>query len=289
MPPFVWKPLKFFGLGNERWLKEAIKVVHDFADKKVRDRRKILGNLSNQSDLLSRLIESENKQGQNRHFPGNFLRDFCASFILASRDTMSVALAWFFWLIHKTPQVENKSLGEIYEILCHPKCRTHDDHITVFTEEGLKKMVYLQVALSESLRFYPLVPVELKQVLENDVLPDGTRLKKGAQVFNFLFSMVCMESIWGKDCLEFKPERWIKDGTFVSANQFKYPIFNAGPRRCLGKNFSYTQMKMVAVSVLLRYSVKGVEGHSVVPKLTTTLYMKNGLMVTVRPRLVNNA
>ncbi|MBA0798703.1 hypothetical protein Gohar_009268, partial [Gossypium harknessii] len=200
MPPFVWKSLKFFGLGNERQLKEAIKVVHDFADKKVRDRRKILGNLSNQSDLLSRLIESENKQGQNRHF----------------------------------------------------QCRTHDDHITVFTEEGLKKMVYLQAALSESLRLYPSVPIELKEVLEDDVLPDGTRLKKGAQVFNFLFSMVRMESIWGKDCLEFKLERQIKDGKFVSANQFKYPVFNAGPRRCLGKNFSYTQMKMVAVSVLLR-------------------------------------
>ncbi|MBA0556556.1 hypothetical protein Golob_026645 [Gossypium lobatum] len=100
--------------------------------------------------------------------------------------------------------------------------------------------------------------------------------------------MIRMESIWGKDCLELKPERWIKDGTFVSANQFKYPVFNAGPRRCLGKNFSYTQMKMVAVSVLLMYSVKGVEGHSVGPKLTTTLYMKNGLMVTLRPRLVNN-
>ncbi|MBA0613663.1 hypothetical protein Godav_014051 [Gossypium davidsonii] len=150
-------------------------------------------------------------------------------------------------------------------------------------------MVYLQAALSESLRLYPSVPVELKQVLKDDVLPDGTRLKKGAQVFNFLFSMVRMESIWGKDCLEFKPERRIKDGKFLSANQFKYPVFNAGPRRCLGKNFSYTQMKIVAISVLLRYSVKVVEGHSVVPKLTTTLYMKICLMVTLRPRLVNNA
>ncbi|PPS05754.1 hypothetical protein GOBAR_AA14892 [Gossypium barbadense] len=288
MPPFVWKALKFFGLGNERRLKEAIKVVHDFADKKVRDRRNILGNLSNQSDFLSRLIESENKQGQNRHFPGNFLRDFCVSFILAGRDTTSVALAWFFWLIHKNPQVENKILAEIYEILYHPQCRTQDN-ITVFTEDGLKKMVYLQAALSESLRLYPSVPIEMKQVLEDDVLPDGTRVKKSARVFNFLFSMARMESIWGKDCLEFKPERWIKDGKFVSANQFKYPVFNAGPRLCLGKNFSYTQMKMVAASVLLRYSVKVVEGHSVVPKLTTTLYMKNGLMVTLKPRLVNNA
>ncbi|WRX13943.1 Cytochrome P450 - like 10 [Theobroma cacao] len=272
MPPFVWKPLKFFRLGNEKRLKEAIEVVHDFADKTVRDRRKKLdnlGNLNDHSDLLSRLMEKEiDKQGKNRQYPG--------------RDTTSVALAWFFWLVHKNPEVESKILGEIYEILSHPERRTEDDDI-VFTIEELKKMVYLEAALSESLRLHPSVPIEMKQVLEDDVFPDGTRVKKGARVLHCIFSMARIDSIWGKDCLEFKPERWIKDGKFVSANQFKYAVFNAGPRLCVGKKFAYTQMKMVAASVLLRYSVKVVEGHSVVPKVTTTLYMKNGLMVTLKP------
>ncbi|KAL4363885.1 hypothetical protein GQ457_04G009820 [Hibiscus cannabinus] len=279
MPPFVWKPFKFLGLGTEKRLKEAVKVVHDFADKTVRDRRNILaklGNLQDQSDLLSRLIESEiNEQGQIQHFPGNFLRDFCVSFILAGRDTTSVALAWFFWLIQRNPDVENKILAEIHEML--------GANTRAFTEEGLKKLVYLQAALSESLRLYPSVPIEMKQVREDDVFPDGTRVKKGARVFHSIFSMGRVESIWGRDCLEFKPERWIKDGKFVSADQFKYAVFNAGARLCLGKNFAYAQMKMVAASVLLRYSIKVVEGHSVVPKLTTTLYMKNGLMVTLNP------
>ncbi|KAL4363023.1 hypothetical protein GQ457_04G008130 [Hibiscus cannabinus] len=276
MPPFVWKPFMYFGLGTERRLKEAIKVVHDFADETVRDRRNMLvkrGNLNGQSDLLSMLMESE--QG---HFPGNFLRDFCVSFILAGRDTTSVALAWFFWLIQRNPDVENKILAEI-----------HEANTRAFTEEGLKKMVYLQAALSESLRLYPSVPIEMKQVREDDVFPDGTRVKKGAQVFHHIFSMGRVESIWGNDCSEFKPERWMEDGKFVSANQFKYPVFNAGPRLCPGKNFAYTQMKLVAASLLLSYSVRVVQGHSVVPKLTTTLYMKNGLMVTLNPRSANNA
>ncbi|XWS22718.1 hypothetical protein CRYUN_Cryun29cG0060400 [Craigia yunnanensis] len=291
MPPFVWKPLKFFRLGNEKRLREAIEVVHDFADKTVRNRRNKLdklGNLHDQSDLLSRLMETDiNEQGKNKHFSGKFLRDFCTSFILAGRDTTSVALAWFFWLVHKNPDVESKILGEIYRILGHPERRIEDD--IVFTVEELKKMVYLQAALSESLRLYPSVPIEMKQVLEDDALPNGTMVKKGARVFLCIFSMARIDSIWGKDCLEFKPERWIKDGKFVNANQFKYAVFNAGPRLCLGKKFAYTQMKMVAASILLRYSVKVVEGHTIVPKLTTTLYMKNGLMVTLKPRLLNTA
>ncbi|KAK4842333.1 hypothetical protein QYF36_019766 [Acer negundo] len=285
MPPFVWKPLKFFGLGYEKRLKKALEIVHDFADKTVEDRRKKLNsfsNLNDQSDLLSRLMETEYT---NRHIPDKFFRDFCLSFSLAGRDTTSVALSWFFWLLDKNPEVETRILREINEISSgHQRTKNQNNHAVLFTVEELKKMVYLQAALSESLRLYPSVPIEMKEVLEDDVLPDGNIVRKGARVLYCIFSMARIESIWGKDCLEFKPERWInKDGEFVSENQFKYPVFNAGPRLCIGKKFAYMQMKMVAASILMKYSVKVVEGHDVVPKVTTTLYMKNGLMVTLKP------
>ncbi|XP_050276428.1 cytochrome P450 86B1-like isoform X2 [Quercus robur] len=220
VPSFVWKVMRLLGVGYEKRLKKAIKIVNDFSEKIVTDRKNELvkfGSLNDHSDLLSRLIEDSD-------------------------------------------QVEE-----------------------------LRKMVYLQAALSESLRLYPSVPFDFKEVIEDDVFPDGTMIKKGSQVFYSIYSMARMESIWGKDCLEFKPERWLKDGQFVSENQFKYVVFNAGPRLCLGKKFAYVQMKMVAASILLRYEVKVVEGHKVDPKLTTTLYMKHGLLVTIKPRLVGVA
>ncbi|RVW82813.1 Cytochrome P450 86B1 [Vitis vinifera] len=235
VPPFIWKSMKFFGVGTEKRLQEAVRVVHDFAEKTVADRRIELsktGNLNKQTDLLSRIMA-----------------------------------------------IGEHEEGEINEVLGHRESNT------ALTMKDLKKMVYLQAALSETLRLYPSVPVDFKEVVEDDVLPDGTRVKKGSRVLYSIFSMARMESIWGKDCMEFKPERWIKDGQFVSENQFKYPVFNAGPRLCIGKKFAFTQMKMVAASILMRYTVKVVEGHSVVPKMTTTLYMRNGLLVTLEPRL----
>lgn len=48
------------------------------------------------------------------------------------------------------------------------------------------------------------------------------------------------------------------------------------------------QMEMVAATILQNYEVKVVKGHKVVPKMTTTLYMKNGLVVNLKPRLVNS-
>lgn len=123
--------------------------------------------------------------------------------------------------------------------------------------------------------------VAFGQVVEDDVFPDGTVLKKGTKVIYAVYAMGRMESIWGKDCMEYKPERWLKDGRFMSESAYKFTAFNGGPRLCLGKDFAYYQMKVVAASILHRYQVKVVEKHPVVPKMALTLYMKHGLQVTL--------
>ena len=42
-------------------------------------------------------------------------------------------------------------------------------------------------------------------------------------------------------------------------------------------------MKAVASMLLLHFKVKLALGHKVVPKLSITLYMKHGLLVTLEP------
>lgn len=48
-----------------------------------------------------------------------------------------------------------------------------------------------------------------------------------------------MPEVWGEDCLEFKPERFLEEGddgrTRVKEfSQFKFHSFNAGPRMVSG-------------------------------------------------------
>jgi cytochrome P450 len=70
-----------------------------------------------------------------------------------------------------------------------------------------------------------------------------------------------METNWGKDCMEYRPERWIDaDGTFRQESPFKFTVFHAGPRMCLGKEMAYIQMKSVVASILDRFVLK-VEGN----------------------------
>ncbi|CAN6279073.1 unnamed protein product [Urochloa humidicola] len=271
-PPFVWKAKRALGVGSERALAEAARAVREFADRTVADRRaelRKLGSLSGRSDLLSRLMSSPPPADRPEGYSDEFLRDFCISFILAGRDTSSVALTWFFWLLASHPRVESRVLADI-----------------AGAAGTTTTMDYLHAALTESMRLYPPVPADFKEALEDDVLPDGTAVRARQRVIYYTYAMGRDKSLWGPDALEFRPERWLdRRGAFFAGgaaaeSPYKYVVFNAGPRLCVGKRFAYAQMKAVAAAVLGRFRVEVLPGQEAPkPKLNTTLYMKNGLMV----------
>lgn len=287
-PTGIWKTMRALNIGPEKELKESIKGVNKFANKVIRTRRKELALQDEinkeRSDLLTVFMKLKDENGKS--FSDKFLRDICVNFILAGRDTSSVALSWFFWLIDQHPEVEQKILAEICTIIKERDAAgdRDDKGSLVFRPEEIKKMDYLQAAISEALRLYPSVPVDHKEVVEDDVFPDGTVLKKGTKVIYAIYAMGRMEAIWGKDCREYNPERWLRDGRFMGESAYKFAAFNGGPRLCLGKDFAYYQMKFAAASILYRYQVKVVKDHPVQPKLALTMYMKYGLKVNLMRR-----
>ncbi|CAN6273323.1 unnamed protein product [Urochloa humidicola] len=266
-PPFVWKAKRALGVGSERALVEAAREVREFAERTVAERRaelRKIGTLDGRRDLLSRLMSSPPADCPEG-YSDEFLRDFCISFILAGRDTSSVALTWFFWLLASHPDVESRVLADIAR------------------GGGATSVDYLHAALTEAMRLYPPVPVDFKEALEDDVLPDGTAVRAQQRVIYYTYAMGRDKTLWGPDCLEFRPERWLdKRGAFAGGAEspYKYVVFNAGPRLCVGKRFAYTQMKAVAAAVLARFRVEVLPGQEEMkPKLNTTLYTKRGLMV----------
>ncbi|CAL5329493.1 hypothetical protein CsSME_00009871 [Camellia sinensis var. sinensis] len=96
-------------------------------------------------------------------------------------------LIWFFWLVSKNPDVETEILKEINE-----KSETP-------IYEEVKDMVYTHASLNETMRLYPPIPIDGKQALKNDVLPDGTVVKKGMRVNYYPYAMGMSEELcWTK-------------------------------------------------------------------------------------------
>lgn len=276
--PGLYKVKKFFNVGSERILKESIATVHKFAEDIIGSRmeQENTTQIKSNEDLLSRFMGNED------NISPEFLRDIIISFILAGRDTTSSALTWFFWILSSRHEIEHKILKELETI----RSRTGKQIGEMYGYDELREMHYLQAALSETLRLYPPVPVDTKACRNDDVLPDGTFIGKDWFVTYHTYAMGRMESIWGKNYGEFLPERWLeKNGVCRTESPFRFPVFHAGPRMCLGKDMAYIQMKFIAATMIERFKV-GMVDKKKTPKhlLSLTLRMENGLPVMVQNR-----
>ncbi|KAL3728844.1 hypothetical protein ACJRO7_033431 [Eucalyptus globulus] len=278
---------RLLGIGVEEKLRRAWKNIDQIlgnyiAMKRVELREgtnKVKGD-ENGADLLT-LYMVENETLGALECNDKFLRDMIMNFMSAGIETTGSTLTWFFWALSMNPSVEMRIREEIRSVI--PK---EEQNLMVFNiSEHMHKMVYLHGAICESLRLYPPIPLLPKCPTNPDVLPSGHKVDPGAKIVVHMYAMGRMKSIWGEDCLEFRPERWILErGGIRHQPSYKFVAFNAGPRTCLGKDVAFTQIKMVAATVIHNYEVHVVEDHPVRPSNSIILHMKHGLKVKVTRR-----
>ncbi|XP_020692263.1 noroxomaritidine synthase-like [Dendrobium catenatum] len=260
VPPSWWKLMRRLKLGREKKLADAWCDIDDFIAERIQKRKQETNRTDSSNDSLLTAYINDDSAADDR-----FLRDTTLSLVTAGRDTIGVALAWFFYLLCKNPDKEARLVEEL--------------------RHGAEEPVYLQAALCEALRLYPPVPFEAKGVAEAEYLPSGQRVEPGTQVLVSIYTMARMEEVWGKDCSEFRPERWITEqGRVRHEPAYKFMPFNCGPRTCLGKGITFAELREVAMAVVREFRLEIVEGHVVEPKLSIILQMRNGLKVRVMRR-----
>ncbi|MED6188994.1 hypothetical protein PIB30_091254 [Stylosanthes scabra] len=283
VPRWLWKLQKWFQIGHERDSISIQQIMDQFFRDRISSPGEEKSRFNHTKDdesnfnMIKALVE---EGGMEQQVDYKFLRDTALNLLAAGRDTISAGLCWFLWLVSTHPNVETKILEEIRE-----KFKTNEENWLISEVEDLDKLIYLHGAICEALRLFPPVPFEHKCAIKSDILPSGDHVDANTVVYYSIYSMGRMEQIWGNDCLEFKPERWISEkGINIQVPSYKFMAFNAGPRSCLGKNLSFIQLKIVAIALLWNFHFQVVEGHSVCPTVSVVLHMKHGLQVKITKR-----
>ncbi|WJX92315.1 long-chain fatty acid omega-monooxygenase [Trifolium repens] len=301
----LWKIKKILNLGSEAQLDKSIKIIDDFTYSVIRTRKAEIEDAKKngqqnqiKNDILSRFIELGEDNASDKS-----LRDVVLNFVIAGRDTTATTLSWAIYMVMTHSHVAEKLYLELKtfeenqakeENVTLPQCDDNDDpelfnqRVVQFSKllnkDSLERLHYLHAVITETLRLYPAVPQDPKGVMEDDVLPDGTKIKAGGMVTYVPYSMGRMEYNWGPNAASFIPERWFKDGVLKNESPFKFTAFQAGPRICLGKDSAYLQMRMVLAILCRFYKFNLVPGHPVKYRMMTILSMAHGLKLTIEKR-----
>ncbi|EKD15279.1 uncharacterized protein L3040_001646 [Drepanopeziza brunnea f. sp. 'multigermtubi'] len=231
--------------------------------------------------LINSLLDSIDDQ--------DMVADAALNYLSAGRDTTAQALTWTFYLLMRNPtkaETIRREVMQLIEIYVSkepdtPSCIDQDIDTNIFRPTSLP---YVTATFYEALRLYPPVPFELKQCEKNTTLPDGTFLPKSSILLWCNWAMNRSKLIWGEDSEEFKPERWLVDGVLVSKTAFEYPVFNGGPRTCLGKSMAVAVAVQVIATLQIKLDIELAEDRERISKNSLTLPMEGGLPCRVRSR-----
>lgn len=176
------------------------------------------------------------------------LKDSALNLIIAGRDTTAQALSWTFFHLVRNQDVVSNMRAEIDQKL------TAGDELVDYS--NYKQFTYALAVFYEALRLHPSVPKNAKFALDHDKIPNGPLVQPGDCLRWSDWQMARDPGIWGPDCAQFKPSRWIdSNGALRQFGQWKFHAFNGGPRICIGMHLATLEAIACLVEVVKRFDL----------------------------------
>ncbi|KAF9325792.1 hypothetical protein BG006_010740 [Podila minutissima] len=203
----LWKiHEKFTGRGKKAQNDQDIVAAPCY---RLMEKRRHEGFYGTKKDLPQWFLEAKDDVGN--HLPDDLIKDMLVSITFAGRDTTAISMAWMLYSLHCTgadPDVLKKLVQEMDDVLQNglPSYQTY------------KQQKFAEACFHESFRLYPAVPRSLKICVQDDVLPDGTKIYAGEWVTWSSYLAGRSKTIWGEDARKFKPSRWPRTAVCHSAS-----------------------------------------------------------------------
>lgn len=238
----------------------------------IADRRR---SPTDRGDLLSMLLMAQDEE-QDEGAPGRGMsddqvRDEAMTIFLAGHETTANALAWTWYLLSQSPEVETRLHEEVDRVL----------GARLPTIGDIPSLPFVEKVITESMRLYPPAWIIGRRAQEDYPL-DGYIAPAGSIVFMSPY-LLHRDPRRYPEPDHFMPGRWTPEFK-ASLPPFAYLPFGGGARRCIGESFAWMELVLVLSTIAQRWKLRLVPGHPVVPQPVITLRLKHGLRMTVHRR-----
>lgn len=219
-------------------------------------------------DLLSTLMAARDADTGDK-LSDREIRDELVAIMFAGTETTASTLAWTFHELASHPEVEERLLAELDDLI-------GDRPITF---DDVAKLEYMDRVLKEISRMHS-VPLLMRQSTA-PVRLGGRELPVGTEIGFSLYALHRDPRLY-TDPERFDPDRWLPERS-ADLPREGYVPFGSGNRKCIGDGFAWTEIVITLATVLTRWKFQLQPGHTV-KEVASAVAHPDSLPMTVTPR-----
>ncbi|XP_034376334.1 cytochrome P450 4F3 [Arvicanthis niloticus] len=238
-----------------RRFRKACRLVHDFTDAVIRERRSTLPDEGGDDvlkakaraktlDFIDVLLLSKDEDG--KALSDEDIRAEANTFMFGGHDTTASGLSWILYNLARHPEYQEHCRQEVRELL-------RDREPEEIEWDDLAQLPFLTKCIKESLRLHPPVTAVSRCCTQDIMLPDGRIIPKGVICRISIFGTHHNPAVW-PDPEVYDPFRFDADKV-KGRSSLAFIPFSAGPRNCIGQAFAMSEIKVALALTLLRFRV----------------------------------
>ncbi|KAF8385617.1 hypothetical protein PRIPAC_74759, partial [Pristionchus pacificus] len=252
--PWLWLKPVWYGCGIGFEFDRLVKLTNDFTRKVINERRQTLLD----DGMLSQAMSDEEIKKRKLMFLDLLLikqesaalsdediREEVDTFMFEGHDTTASGMAFCVWYLGQHPLYQAQVHDELDEVF--------GDEDRDPTEADLKKLIFLEKCIKETLRLRPSVPL-LARRLTHDTTLGGIDLPENMTIVACPMATHKSPQYWERP-EEFYPDHFEPEAV-AKRHPFAYFPFSAGPRNCIGQKFAISEEKIVLSSFFRKYRVE---------------------------------
>ncbi|KAK7602694.1 hypothetical protein V9T40_006668 [Parthenolecanium corni] len=235
------------------------------------------------NDMMQLFLDIRDQEEQNNvtddsgiSFNDNVILSNIFLFYVAGFETTAATISFCLYELALNPEVQSKLRQEVRTVL-----KANGGELTYDT---LKRLKYLDMVISETLRKYPPAPFINRVCTEAYKLPGSSfTLEPGTRVTLVPYSIHHDEQFYPNP-KKFDPERFTPEN-IEARPPFTYLPFGDGPRMCIASRFAKIEMRLILTRLVSKYEFTPGPKTEIPIQLRSRIFQiipKNGIHLQVK-------